>query len=71
VSCPILAFFGTRDDVGTEADLKLLQSAADRHSRRVQTAMIAGGDHLYAGEEMQVARVIFEWMDRVVASTIR
>ncbi len=38
VNCPILAFFGTRDDVGTDADLKLLQSAANRHSRRVQTA---------------------------------
>ena len=68
VSCPILAFFGTRDDVGTEADLKMLQSAAGRHARQVQTAMIAGGDHMYAGEETQVARVIFEWMDRVVAA---
>ena len=67
VSCPILAFFATRDDVGTEADLKRLHSAAERHSRRVQTTMIAGGDHMYSGEEEQVSRVIFEWMDKVVA----
>ena len=66
VTCPILAFFGTRSDVGTEADLKLITSAAERHSRRVHTTMIAGADHMYTGEEAQVAEVISNWIDTAV-----
>src|SRR4029077_18868011 len=30
IRCPLLAFFGTRGDVGTEADLELLKSSIQR-----------------------------------------
>lgn len=67
VSCPLLAFFGTRGDVGGEKELELLKTAVARLSEgpRVQTAMIAGGDHVYLGEEAQVARTIGAWIDEV------
>lgn len=70
VRCPILAFFGTREsDIGTEADLQLLKSSIQRQSRgpsRVNTAMIQNADHMYTGEEAQVAQTIAEWADSLV-----
>jgi len=66
ITCPILAFFGTREsDVGTEADLAVLKSSVDRQRThpKVTTAMIGGADHMYAGEEAQVAQVISTWAD--------
>ena len=66
ISCPILAFFGTRGDVGTEADLQLLKSSIQRQSngpRRVDIAMIQNGDHMYSGEQSQVAETIANWAD--------
>ena len=70
VRCPILAFFGTREsDVGTEADLQLLKSSIERHHRgpqSVNTVMIQNADHMYTGEETQVAQVISEWIASVV-----
>src|SRR5262249_26344616 len=50
IRCPLLAFFGTRGDVGTEAELELLKSSIKRHSSgpsRVDTVMIKGADHMY------------------------
>jgi len=64
VTCPILAFFGSKDDIGGEKDLALLRSSVQRLSRgprRVSTAMIANGNHEYAGEEAQVAQTIAHW----------
>jgi pimeloyl-ACP methyl ester carboxylesterase len=65
--CPLLAFFGTREpDVGTEADLELVKSCIQRQSSgpsRVDTVMIRGADHMYAGEEARVAQTIAEWAD--------
>jgi pimeloyl-ACP methyl ester carboxylesterase len=69
VSCPLLAFFGTRDDVGTEAELQVLKSSVERQKsgpRSVTVAMIQNADHMYTGEEQQVAQVISDWVDRVV-----
>jgi pimeloyl-ACP methyl ester carboxylesterase len=66
VRCPLLAFFGTRDDVGTEADLELLKSSIKRQPSgpsRVDTVMIKGTDHMYQGEEVQVAETIAKWAD--------
>jgi pimeloyl-ACP methyl ester carboxylesterase len=66
IRCPLLAFFGTRGDVGTEADLELLKSCIQRQSSgpsRVDTVMIRGADHMYAGEEAQVAQTVAEWAD--------
>jgi hypothetical protein len=65
VRCPILAFFGTREpDIGTEADLRLLESSTRRQPSgpsRVNTTMIRDADHMYAGEEAQVAQTIADW----------
>ena len=49
VTCPLLAFFGTRDDVGGEADLEAVRSSTKRLSSgpsRIDTAIIQGGDHM-------------------------
>jgi pimeloyl-ACP methyl ester carboxylesterase len=69
IRCPLLAFFGTRGDVGTEADLEQLKSAIKRQSigpGRVETVMIRGADHMYAGEESQVAETIAKWTDTLL-----
>jgi len=66
IQCPILAFFGTREsDIGTKADLAVLKSSVDRQPKhpKVTTAMIGGADHMYTGEEAQVAQVIATWAD--------
>ena len=70
VSCPILGFFGTDGDVGTEEDLELLKTSTQRQPSgpsRVDTVMINGADHMYTGEEAQVARTIAEWADSLVS----
>jgi pimeloyl-ACP methyl ester carboxylesterase len=66
VSCPLLAFFGTKGDVGDEKGLLLLKSSVQRLSkgpRSVKTTMITGGDHEYVGEEVQVAQTIAQWVE--------
>ena len=66
VRCPILAFFGTKGDVGTEADLKLLKTCVKRQPigpSRADTVMIRNADHIYQGEEAQVAETIAKWAD--------
>ncbi len=71
IGCPILAFFGTRGDVGNENELEVLKSSIKRQPRgpaRVDTAMIQNADHMYTGEEAQVAQVIAEWSDSVATS---
>jgi pimeloyl-ACP methyl ester carboxylesterase len=68
--CPLLAFFGTHEsDIGTESDLKLIKSCIRRlpsGPRSVETVMIQRADHMYAGEEEQVARTIATWADKLV-----
>ena len=47
--CPILAWFGTRGDVGTAADLELLVPTLKRHSggpSTVTTALIQNAEHV-------------------------
>ena len=64
VRVPLLAFFGTRDDVGGQADLDTIRSAMDRQqggTAALTTALIDGGDHLYTGRESVVAQVIARW----------
>ena len=69
ISCPLLAFFGNRGDVGNEEDLELLKSSI-QHQRsgpsRVDTVMIRNADHMYTGEEAQVAQTIADWTESVV-----
>ncbi len=74
IRCPLLAFFGTRGDVGSEADLELLKSSIKRQSNgpsRVETVMIRGADHMYAGEEAQVAETIAKWADTLLQPEAR
>jgi pimeloyl-ACP methyl ester carboxylesterase len=71
IRCPLLAFFGTRGDVGNDKDLELLKSSIQRQPSgpsRVDTIMIRNADHMYTGEEAQVAQTIAEWIDNVVRS---
>jgi hypothetical protein len=71
VRVPLLAFFGTRDDVGGQADLDTIVSAVGRQqggAARVTTALIDGGDHMYTGQEQQVAQVIARWAAGLAAS---
>jgi pimeloyl-ACP methyl ester carboxylesterase len=67
IHCPILAWFGTKEtDIGTAADLELLKSSLKRLSSgpaRVDTIMIQNADHMYDGEEAQVAQAIAKWVD--------
>jgi pimeloyl-ACP methyl ester carboxylesterase len=69
VTCPVLAFYGSKDDIGGEKDLALLTSSVRRLAHgpdRVDTAMIARGNHEYVGEETQVAQVITRWIQTEV-----
>ncbi len=71
VHCPLLAFFGTRDDVGTQEDLDLLKSSIQRQKSgpsHVDTVMIQRADHMYQGEEAQVAQTIAHWVDSLFPS---
>ncbi len=66
VTCPVLAFFGSKDDIGGEKDLALLTSSVRRLAHgpaKVDTAMIANGNHEYVGQEAQVAQVIAQWIE--------
>ncbi len=66
VTCPILAFFGSKGDIGGEKALNLLKSSVQRLShgpRRVETTVIGNGDHEYVGEEAQVAQTIARWAE--------
>lgn len=72
VHCPILAFFGARDDVGGLAELTRLKSLIERRKtgpRRVDTAMIPNADHEYTGQEAVVARTIADWAANWAAAT--
>lgn len=66
IRCPLLAFFGTRDDVGTAKDLEVIRASIRRQSTgpsRVDAVMIENADHMYHGQEKQVAEVIARWID--------
>jgi alpha/beta superfamily hydrolase len=74
VRCPLLAFFGTRGDVGTEDELEQLKACIQRQPSgpsRVETVMIRRADHMYAGEEAQVAGTISNWADSLILEETR
>jgi pimeloyl-ACP methyl ester carboxylesterase len=71
ITGPLLAIFGTSGDVGGDADLAVIRATPRRLAtgpRRIDTATIARADHMYTGEEAQVAQVIADWLDRAVLS---
>jgi len=66
VTCPVLAFYGSKGDIGSEKDLALLTSSVQKlahYPASVNTAMITNGNHEYVGEEAQVAQVISNWIE--------
>ena len=69
IHCPLLAWFGTGDDVGAAKDLDVLKSSTRRQSSgpsRVDTVMIQHADHMYTGQETQVADIIAHWADNLL-----
>ncbi len=70
ILCPLLAFYGTDGDVGSQKDLELLKSLVKRQRTgpsRVDTFLIKGTGHMYAKREEQVAEVIARWADSLRA----
>lgn len=65
ITCPLLAIYGTGGDVGGEAELVLLRQTA-RQSRRMDTKLIEGADHVYTGYEVHLAGLIADWIADVV-----
>ena len=71
IRCPLPVFFGTNEDVGNEEDLEILRFSIKRQRTgpsRVNTIMIQGADHMYAGQEDRVAQVIAGWADTLLAA---
>jgi pimeloyl-ACP methyl ester carboxylesterase len=68
IRCPILAFYGTHDDIGNEKTLELLKTSIAKQPKRplsVTTAMIKGADHMYMGQELQIVEVIAKWIEEI------
>jgi hypothetical protein len=69
VHVPLLAWFGTGDDVGTAADLELLEKTLARTQAgpaHVTTALIPGAGHMYDGQEPVVAQTLASWINDTV-----
>jgi pimeloyl-ACP methyl ester carboxylesterase len=65
VRCPVLAFYGTSGDVAGQEDLDIVKSSIARlHAgpRTITTSLISGADHMYSGQEDQVASAIATWI---------
>jgi len=71
VRCPLLVWFGSRESgIGTEEDLQKVKAAIQRlpsGPSRVDTVMIRGADHMYEGKEIEVAQILANWIETVVA----
>jgi pimeloyl-ACP methyl ester carboxylesterase len=63
VACPLLAFFG-RDDVGGDRELQTIRANANA-AADLETATLAGGDHVYTGVEPGAAELVANWIERV------
>jgi pimeloyl-ACP methyl ester carboxylesterase len=69
IQCPILAFYGTNGDIGNEKTLELLKSSIQKQSKgpiAVTTTIVKGADHMYFGQQAQVAEVITRWIDDIL-----
>jgi dienelactone hydrolase len=67
IQFPILAFYGTYDDVGNEKTLELLKNSIQKQPMgptSVTTTMIQGAEHMYMGKEKQIAEVIIDWINK-------
>jgi pimeloyl-ACP methyl ester carboxylesterase len=64
VSCPILAFYGTKE--GSAPNLFATIQARATGTASVDTRLIEDADHIYSGQESLVAQVIAGWIgDRI------
>jgi hypothetical protein len=66
VPADMLDFFGERaPNPGVTRITAVLKSSMDRQPKhpKMTTAMIGGADHMYTGEETQVAQLIATWID--------
>lgn len=64
VTCPTLAFFGTRD-VGGESELLTIRNNA-RAAASITTQLLPGADHVYTDQEAEAALLIAEWIGKHV-----
>lgn len=65
IRCPLLAFYGTLDEVGGRAELELIRRQA--RAARVDLQMLEGVDHAYTEREAEVGGVIADWLDALSA----
>ena len=67
VRAPLFAFYGSKGDVGTMADLETMRALIAKHSGgpdHVDTAIVPDAAHDYSGQETQVALLIANWIGR-------
>jgi pimeloyl-ACP methyl ester carboxylesterase len=60
VNCPMLAFYGTKER-SAETMLQKIQAAATG-APSLDSRLIEGADHIYSGQEEQVAQAIAGWI---------
>jgi len=68
VRTPLLAFYGSKGDVGSMADLDRMRELIARHSggpTHMDSAIVQGADHDYSGQEVQVALLLANWIGRL------
>jgi len=66
IRTPLLAFYGSKDDVGSMADLARMRTLIAKHPggpSRIDTEMVQDADHDYSGQEAQVAGLLSNWID--------
>jgi pimeloyl-ACP methyl ester carboxylesterase len=67
VRVPLLAWFGSREtDIGTAADLERLKTLVVKHGEgppHLDTQLIRDADHIYEGQEEQVATILADWIN--------
>jgi pimeloyl-ACP methyl ester carboxylesterase len=74
IRCPVLAFYSTLSDVGGKKDLEFVKSSLAGEPSlpvRVDTLMIERTDHMYMGEEAQVAKAIANWADTLTQNSLK
>ena len=63
VACSLLAFFGAQD-VGGETELATIRQRATA-AASVETALLAGGDHVYTDVEAEAGDLVAGWIGRL------
>lgn len=66
LQCPLLAFYGTVDEVGGPPDLEAIRRHAQA-APRVDLRVIEGADHAYTQREPEVGAVLADWLETLGA----